>query len=471
MADYTFNSLVEPLKNNSTIQTVLDIDALAAPAKAALAGYVASLGLPIDKTQHLLWENIGVAVLVQQLSLVYYLPSLGTQTPAPNLKRTSTLQDKVIEMQSLESKFPKCQVLIFGKNAGEVNWIWLNTETIQNSGNRTNTLKLVPYISQSDSFIPGRGSQIGIQFIVDPVSNATLPQAGDRLTVSASVAMDVNPISDEDSKKNNDEVDLAEVAQLKSRLAALEALLQPFGAATATASGTTGLVQGAAAGESEFLLKGDRNWQNPAAFVRTIGEQLIESLKTFSDVLTGQKTIRSTGAGNLSNNFSQSQAALFSVGGGGYLSLSSAAAPPNLRNVDFGMNAQGECSLRRLNDAYNGIVSTLATFDANHNLKLNNFTNFGGNVAIKIFLVTGTMPSTQGGTLNIPLGIDSGKVVGIFPYAHLDANGRMPPSFKHLAGYEYDAYFDENVIAFRLTATNSGNLVNKPCSCLVLYTN
>jgi hypothetical protein len=78
-----------------------------------------------------------------------------------------------------------------------------------------------------------------------------LPQAGDRLTVSASVAMDVNPIGDADSKKN-DEVEQAEVAQLKSRLAALETLLQPFGAATATASGTTGLVQGAAAGESEF---------------------------------------------------------------------------------------------------------------------------------------------------------------------------------------------------------------------------
>jgi len=219
MADYTFNVLFEPLKNNSAIQTVLDVDALAAPAKAALAGYVASLQLPVTQTQHLTWENVGVAVLIQSLNLTYYLPSLGSQTPAPALKRTSTLQDRVIEMQSLESKFPKCQILIFGKNAGEANWIWLNTETIQNSGNRVNTLKLVPYLSQSDSFVPGRKTQIGIQFIADSVSNATLPQAGDRLTVQGSVYLDVNPIG-ADSKKND------EVEGLRTQVATLELALE-----------------------------------------------------------------------------------------------------------------------------------------------------------------------------------------------------------------------------------------------------
>jgi len=219
MADYTFNVLVEPLKNNSTIQTVLDIDSLAAPARAALAGYVASLQLPTAQTQHLTWENVGVAVLIQSLNLTYYLPSLGSQTPAPAIKRTSTLQDRVIEMQSLESKFPKCQILIFGKNAGEANWIWLNTETIQNSGNRVNTLKLVPYLNQSDSFVPGRKTQIGIQFIADPVSKATLPQAGDRLTIQGSVHLDVNPIG-VDAKKND------EVERLRTQVATLQLALE-----------------------------------------------------------------------------------------------------------------------------------------------------------------------------------------------------------------------------------------------------
>jgi hypothetical protein len=219
MADYTFNHFVEPLRNNNTIQTVVDIDALATPAKNAVASYVASLELPAAQTQYLTWENIGVAILLESLNLTYYLPSLGSQTPAPALRRSSTMKDKVREMQNLESKFPKCQLLIWGKNAGDPNWIWLNSETIQNSGNRVNTLKLVPYISQNESFVPGRRTQIGIQFVADPAFNVTLPQAGDRLTLASSIHLDVNPI-DAGSKKND------EVERLRTQVAALELALE-----------------------------------------------------------------------------------------------------------------------------------------------------------------------------------------------------------------------------------------------------
>ncbi|MBE9164185.1 hypothetical protein [Tychonema sp. LEGE 06208] len=218
MADYTFHSLVEPIKNNSTIQTILDVDALAAPAKAALAAYVSSLGLPSAETQHLTWENVGVAVLVRSLALTYYLPSLGTQTPAADVKRTSTLRDRVTEMQKLQSAYPKCQMLIYGKTSPSDNWIWLNTEVIQNSGNQVNTLKLLPYINQMEDFAPGRGCAIGIQFIADTATNATLPQTGDRITAQGSVFVDVNPIAG-DSKKNDD------VGQLRLELATLQLAL------------------------------------------------------------------------------------------------------------------------------------------------------------------------------------------------------------------------------------------------------
>jgi hypothetical protein len=201
MADYTFHSLVEPLKNNSTIQTILDVNALAAPAKVALTAYVSSLALPAAQTQHLTWDNIGVAVLIRSLAITYYLPSLGTQTPAADVKRTSTLRDRVTEMQKLQSAFPKCQLLIYGKTTPSSDWIWLNSEVIQNSGNQVNTLKLLPYINQMEDFAPGRGCAIGIQFIADSATNATLPQAGDRITAQSTVFLDVNPIAD--SKKND----------------------------------------------------------------------------------------------------------------------------------------------------------------------------------------------------------------------------------------------------------------------------
>ena len=472
MSDYTFHESIDLERNSSAIQTILDVDALAAPAKAAVAGYVASLGIPPEKTQYLLWENIGIAVLIQQLTLIYYLPSLGTQTPAPALKRTSTLQDKVIEMQSLESKFPKCQILIYGKNAGETNWIWLNSETIQNSGNRVNTLKLLPYLSQNDSFVPGRATQIGIQFIADPAFKITLPQPGDRLTVSASVMMDINPI-DAESKKNNNEVDQGEVQQLNSRLAALETLLQPFGAATTAAAGTTGLVSGAAAGESEFLLRGDRTWQNPAAFVRMVGEQLVGGLKAFTDTLTGNKVIRAVGSGDLSGISTESQAAMWSSGGGGYLSLVSAAAPTDTKIVDFELNPQGIFSMRRINDTYNAVTSTLLQFDATHNLRLFNFTNFGGNVSIKIHLITGVTPATQGASISIPFppGLQSGKVVGFISLIHHGESWRFLPKTVDRHGFEYESYLSANTVVFKLHPTNAELATNKTCSCLLAYIN
>jgi hypothetical protein len=276
--------------------------------------------------------------------------------------------------------------------------------------------------------------------------------------------LDINPIG-ADSKKND------EVGQFETRLAALETLLQRFGAATATASGTNGLVEGAAAGQAEFLLRGDRTWQNPAAFVRMIGEQLIGGVKTFVETITGNKAIRSVGVGDLSGLSSQSQAALFAVGGGGYLSLVSAAAPTNAKIIDFGLTAEGIFSIRRINDAYNAIVSTLLQTDAAHNLRFSNFTNFGGNISIKVFLVSGVLPSTQGSTITIPLGIDSGKVVGFFPFVSSDHNARRPPGLTMAVGFEYNFHIDDDVVVFRLHPTNSANIVSKSCSCLVFYTN
>lgn len=219
MADYTFLSLKEPLTNNNTIQTIFDVNALAAPVKAALAAYVESLGLPSTETQHLTWDNIGIAVLIRSLALTYYLPSLGTQTPAADVKRTSTLRDRVTEMQKLQSAYPKCQLLIYGKTTPSDSWIWLNTEIIQNSGNQVNTLKLLPYINQMEDFAPGRGTAIGIQFIADAATGSTLPQAGDRITALGSVFLDVNPIAG-DAKKNDD------VEQLRLELATLQLAIE-----------------------------------------------------------------------------------------------------------------------------------------------------------------------------------------------------------------------------------------------------
>jgi hypothetical protein len=68
-------------------------------------------------------------------------------------------------------------------------------------------------------------------------------------------------------------------------------LLQPFGTATATADGTTGLVQGATAGKSEYLLRGDRTWQNPLEFVNSLFQQVVQALRLSQKLLLAVKQL------------------------------------------------------------------------------------------------------------------------------------------------------------------------------------
>ncbi|MEG4225536.1 hypothetical protein QUA35_06685 [Microcoleus sp. N9_B2] len=217
MPEYTFPFLFEPLKANSSIQTIFDTNTLVAPIKAAIAGYIATLGLPAAETAHLSWENCGAAIYLEQLVATYHLPSLGIQTPAPALKRNSTLADKVSEISALNGQYPKCQLMLFVRNSAADPWQWKNTEVIQNYGNRANTLDLIPYLSQGTLDILGKGTQIGIQFIDDPVFKTTLPAAGDRLSIKGALRVEVSQF---DSKKN----DLTE--QLLARMAALELALE-----------------------------------------------------------------------------------------------------------------------------------------------------------------------------------------------------------------------------------------------------
>lgn len=53
---------------------------------------------------------------------------------------------------------------------------------------------------------------------------------------------------------------------LADRISALESLLAVFGAPSASLPGTNGLVPAPPAGSAEFLLRGDRSWENPSKF-------------------------------------------------------------------------------------------------------------------------------------------------------------------------------------------------------------
>jgi hypothetical protein len=213
MPEYTFPILFQPLKGNNTIQTIFDTNVLVNPIKAALTGYIATLGLPAAETAHLNWENCPAAIYLEQLVATYHLPSLGVQTPAPAIKRNTTLADKVAEISALNSKYPKCQLMLYVRNSATDEWVWKNTEVIQNYGNRANTLDLIPYLSQGTLDIFGKATQVGIQFISDPVFKTVLPAAGDRLSIKGALRVEVDQF---DSKKND------VIQQLLARMAMIE---------------------------------------------------------------------------------------------------------------------------------------------------------------------------------------------------------------------------------------------------------
>jgi len=362
MADYTFHSLNEPLKNNSTIQTILDVNALAAPAKAALAAYVASLGQPPAETQHLTWENVGVAVLIRSLALTYYLPSLGIQTPAADVKRTSTLRDRVTEMQKLQSAYPKCQLLIYGKTTPVSDWVWLNTEVIQNSGNQVNTLKLLPYINQMEDFAPGRGCAIGIQFIADLATGSTLPQAGDRITAQGSVFLDVNPIGCADAKKND------EVEELRLQIATLQLAV-----------------------EGRLI-----NLPASSLLGRTVGTGTVEIIPASTYATPAQV-----------------QTAVASILGG--------ATQATLDTISELATALGNDP-----NFATTIINSLAGKAPLDSPNFIGFTKLGDNVAIKKKLITGTTSSTQGGTTLLSHGVNSTKIISVIGVIYYSASGTVP---------------------------------------------
>jgi hypothetical protein len=124
-----------------------------------------------------------------------------------------TLADKVAEISALNGKYLKCQLMLYVRNSAVESWVWKNTEVIQNYGNRANTLDLIPYLSQGTLHIFGKATQVGIQFIADPVFKTVLPAAGDRLSIKGALRVEVDQF---DSKKND------VTQQLLDRMAMIE---------------------------------------------------------------------------------------------------------------------------------------------------------------------------------------------------------------------------------------------------------
>jgi hypothetical protein len=197
---YTIPVFSTPLKANNTIQTIIDVDLLALEAK----NYVTAVRvtLPVAEQGALNWASLPIGVYLDQLIMNFYLPSLGTQTPAPETKRSSTLVQRVAEMEKLSNLFPKCRFMLWGRSNPSLPWTWLGQDVIQNLGNRVNYLNILnPYLAQKGDDILGKTTQIGIQFVEEALTKTTLPQAQDLITIKGGLRIELPEL-----KKNDEEL-------------------------------------------------------------------------------------------------------------------------------------------------------------------------------------------------------------------------------------------------------------------------
>lgn len=470
MPGYTFSKSIEPLKNNASIQVVLDTDALVTPVKAAIAGYIATLGLQTAETAHLTWENSPAEVYLEQLVMTYHLPSLGVQTPAPALKRNSTLADKVTEISALNGQYPKCQIMIYTRGSAAESWIWKNTEVIQNYGNRANTLDLVPYLSQGNLDILGKTTQIGIQFINDPTFNTTLPAAGDRLSVKSALRVVVDQF---DSKKN----DVTE--QLFARMAALELALNgrlielPPNSLIGRNTGT---------GVAEIIPTS--RFATPAQIEQAIIDWVgtaptnLDTLIELSAALGNDPNFATTVLAALATKVSNT--ATEAIGGtktftgipriqgltpGFWLEETDGTAPKG----SFIVLDSGLLQLQRRAANFGAFEATLASLNLiNGNVALNGFTSLGGDTAIKTKYVTGTTGATDGAAVSIAHGLTASKIISVNTLVEYAANTFISRGYTISAGYEYDFLIGAD-ISVRLKAGNCANILSKPVRFFIVY--
>jgi hypothetical protein len=175
--------------------------------------------------------------------------------------------------------------------------------------------------------------------------------------------------------------------------------------------------------------------------------------------------------GGLSAYASRTAATLFSSGANSYLSLSASNAPVNSKLVDLELSNTGTVTMRRLNDTYTSVVSNIFLTDTLNNLRLPGFTTLGSDVAIKVKELSGMTAAAQGSAIDIAHGIDGTKIRACNLIVNYTANAYMGPNYTDTPGYEVSVIFSNNGINIKNKAGNSVNILPKPFTCLLIYTN
>jgi hypothetical protein len=104
-------------------------------------------------------------------------------------------------------------------------------------------------------------------------------------------------------------------------------------------------------------------------------------------------------------------------------------------------------------------------------LEVNGFTKLGPTAPkIKYKKLTGTAPASEGGTVAIPHGIISDKILSVRVHIEYQPNAYVPTDYRVDPEYEYTCYFTPTNIIVVLAAGNSGQILNDPIKVVITYT-
>ena len=253
------------------------------------------------------------------------------------------------------------------------------------------------------------------------------------------------------------------VEALNYRIVALETLLSVYGAPSASLPGSNGLVPAPPAGSGEFLLRGDRTWENPSKFATPA--QITSAINALvGSSSAALDTIAELGAALANDaNFA---ATITNA-------LASKVGLANAETITGSKTLSSPLTISSNNPATSitagGALIVTGGGRLQGNWYVGGFTLLG-DLAVKAKRITGTTAAAQGQNVILSTGgIPLNKIVGFQCLVNYATGGYMGPNHTFHAGFQYDVYLDGGGILVLNTNNNSASVVNKPVSVLFFY--
>jgi hypothetical protein len=223
-------------------------------------------------------------VAMEDLKVTVGLLSLFP-APYPDTNPLMSDSQQYAEIAKMQTEGQKISLALY-TTKGNGPWEYASEVTLMNQGGAEHHVPImVPFLGTNETLLVGGAFKLGAR--IEPKWNQPL-KAQDYLVIRGTYRQVVSF-----SKKKDDSLET-----LSARISALESLLSIFGAPSTTLVGSNGLVPAPPANGGNQLLRGDRSWQDPGAFISSSNSGLYGSASIPATVKGGWQGIFFEGGGN-----------------------------------------------------------------------------------------------------------------------------------------------------------------------------